>query len=112
MEKIASGLIERYVLSHNDLTMAQYKNDVQQIFYPGLADFIIMSARSGVDYDHVIKSHSIALNGVNSTDPKSFTAAATLVLHFQSGETQTHHYQFMFALGSGGNWTIQSLRGA
>lgn len=112
MNKIASGLIERYIQSHNDVTMAKYKSDVQEIFYPGLADFIIMSARPGIDYDHLIKSHTTVLLGVNSTDPKSFTAGATLVLHFQSGETQTHHYQFMFALGSAGNWTIQSLRGA
>ena len=112
MEKIASNLISRYIQSHNDKTLAQFKSDTDQIFYPGLASFIVSSARSGVDYNHPVKSHSITIGAVAAPNSHTFVAEATLELHFQDGTSENHHYQFSFALNAQGNWTIQSMRGA
>lgn len=111
MEKIAKRLITRYIQSYNDKTIAAFKADAQKIFYPGLANFVIASARSGTDYNHPVKSHNVTIAGVEAPNVQTFVAQATLTLDYQDGTSETLHYQFAFAPNDKGTWTIQSMRG-
>jgi len=108
MKQTTSDLIARYVQSHNDASLADYKIDVEQFFTPGLATAIGSTAASGTDYAHAVQSSNTQIMKVQGVNSKQFMAISRIEINYKDGATTNQIYHLSF-VNFGGNWIIKSI---
>lgn len=107
---IASGLVSRYVNSHNDKTLPEYKVDVNQILIPGLAKVVGEGAKKGVDFDNPVKGSNITVSHVEPENSSNFRAQVAVHLKYGSGKTEQTIYHVMCIQDqSTQQWLIESI---
>jgi protein tyrosine phosphatase (PTP) superfamily phosphohydrolase (DUF442 family) len=108
MKSIAKGLVDRYIRSHNDKTLPEYKVDVRQFLIPGLASAVGSIASAGQDYNHPVSSYSITVTKVQFMNPKQFLAESPVIIHFKNG-TVKHLTYHLRLISYNGQWYIESI---
>lgn len=108
MNTLAKGILERYVLSHNDKTASEYKVDIEQLLVPGLAQETASIAQSGSDFNHPVKTYKLNVLSVQSLDENTMRAKISANIQFMDGTSEVRNYSLMLVQYNG-MWLIRTI---